>query len=131
MSRRTLALLLGLGLVVVACSGGVGGAGSPTPLVTQLPDDPSHPYTITAIDYHFHDAHPTPTLSEDRTVRWTNQGTVTHNVTIPAIGFSEDLPVGATFEIRGLGKKLGGPGTYQFYCRFHTVFGMAGTIVIG
>jgi len=122
-------------LVLSACSGGGGGSSSPSASVRPLPvilepDDPSIPYGITAIDYHFHDAHPSRPLTPHRAVIWTNQGSVLHNVTIPQLGFSKDLPVGASIEIRSLGKKLGGPGVYTFFCKYHAQLGMRGTIII-
>ena len=51
-------------------------------------------------------------------------------MTIPALGFSRDLPVGATIQIARLGEKLGGRGTYPFFCKYHDMRGMAGLIVI-
>jgi plastocyanin len=128
--RRTLAALL-LALAALLASA-VGAKSLPTPRleVSQLPDDPSQPYGITAIDYHFHDAHPTLPLSPARTVVWVNEGRNLHNVTIPAIDFSKDLPVGSTITIDALGEKLGGPGTYTFYCKYHANRGMSGVIVI-
>ncbi len=121
-------------LVLAGCSG-QGATPSPTvpaeATVSVFPDDPTAPYAITAIDYHFHDAHPTRVLTADRTVRFTNQGTVRHNVTFPEFGYSHDLPVGEVLEIKDLGQKLGGPGTYSFFCRFHESFGMTGTVIVG
>ena len=138
MTRRPppVALLaaLVLGVCLPACRG-TGGHSTTTvstiPAISILPDDPSQPYGITAIDYHFHDAHPTFPLAPTRTVTWTNAGTVVHNVTFPQFGFSKDIPLGATIRIHDLGKKLGGPGTYTFYCAYHANLGMVGTIIIG
>jgi plastocyanin len=122
---RTLECLLLVALVACTKSNASG-----LPPITLGSDDPSTPYGITAIDYHFHDAHPSIPLSPNRTVLWTNAGSVRHNVTIPALGFSRDLPVGATIQIARLGEKLGGPGTYPFFCKYHDMRGMAGLIVI-
>ena len=69
-------------------------------------------------------------LAPTRTVTWTNEGTLTHNVTIPQINFSQDFKPGQTITIKDLGKKLGGAGTYQFFCRFHEQLGMIGTLII-
>jgi hypothetical protein len=124
---------LALGLCLSACRGTAGNSTttvSTIPAISILPDDPSQPYGITAIDYHFHDAHPTFPLAPNRTVTWTNDGTVVHNVTFPQFGFSKDIPLGATIRIHDLGKKLGGPGTYTFYCAYHENLGMVGTIII-
>jgi hypothetical protein len=126
----------GVGLAIAAVLLACGACSSATsssstlPVIVQQPDDPSHPYGIVAIDYHFHDAHPSLPLLPNRTVTWTNDGSVTHNVTFATIGFSKDLQVGDSFKIADLGRKLGGPGTYTFYCKYHQTLGMVGTIVI-
>jgi hypothetical protein len=100
-------------------------------LITIASDDPSLPYGITAIDYHFHDAHPSLPLATDRAVVFVNDGRVKHNVTFPEFGFSRDLEPGQTFTIEDLGRKLGGPGVYTFFCKYHyAAFGMQGTIII-
>jgi hypothetical protein len=105
---------LALGVCLPGCrEGGSTTAVSTVPAISILPDDPSQPYGITAIDYHFHDAHPTFPLAPSRTVTWTN-----------------DVPLGATIRIRDLGRKLGGPGTYTFFCAYHENLGMIGTIII-
>jgi len=118
-------------LFVVACtSGGNGDTASGLPVIVQGYDDPSLPYGIVAIDYHFHDAHPSIPLDPSRDVTFSNQGSVKHNVSFPEFGYSKDLPVGATIVIRNLGEKLGGPGTYTFFCKYHPTLGMFGTIVI-
>jgi plastocyanin len=122
---RVLAVML---LALVACS--TSHAASGPPLITQGSDDPNAPYGIVAINYHFHDAHPSIPLAANRTVTWVNEATLKHNVTFPSIGFSEDLPVGGTLTIKDLGEKLGGPGVYTFYCKYHEPLGMVGTIVI-
>jgi Cupredoxin-like domain len=114
--------------LLIACSAR-SSAVRPPPIV-QEPDDPSQPYGITAINYHFHDAHPSLPLMTNRTVMWTNQGTVKHNVTIPALNFSRDIKPGEGFRIEDLGRKVGGPGVYTFFCAYHATLGMTGVIVI-
>lgn len=129
---RSKTLLAGLLLSLVACSGsGLGPSASlsPLPILTGA-DNPNQPYGIVAIEYHFHDAHPSLPLAPSRTVVWTNEGTLTHNVTIPQINFSQDFEPGQTITIKDLGKKLGEPGVYNFYCRFHEQLGMVGTLII-
>ena len=92
--RLRYAIYLGLiGAWLTACGGPAAGPSPTLPpeaRVSVAPDDPSIPYGITAIDYHFHDAHPSRVLTSDRSVRFTNQGTVKHNVTFPEFGFSHD-----------------------------------------
>ena len=115
--------------LVPACSERGSAAAARVAIIT-LPDNPSLPYRITAIDYHFHDAHPTVPLAPTRTVMWTNDGSLVHNITFPEIGYSKDIPVGRSVRIKDLGKRLGGPGTYTFYCAYHENLGMTGTIII-
>ena len=68
-------------LVVAGCtSGGNGDTASGLPVIVQGYDDPSLPYGIVAIDYHFHDAHPSIPLDPSRDVTFSNQGSVKHNV---------------------------------------------------
>ena len=52
------------------------------------------PYVVTAIDYHFHDAHPTFPIGLGRDLVVKNQGRNLHNVTIPALGYSRDVAAG-------------------------------------
>ena len=135
---RPLAVVAGLVTLLVAV-GSVACSGSrqssigqvpPVPGISILPDDPSLPYGIVAIDYHFHDAHPSASIAPDRTVTWRNDGSVVHNVTFQQFGFSRDFAPGDSFKILRLGEKLGGPGTYTFFCRYHDNLGMRGTIII-
>lgn len=135
MIRRVAACLLAGGLLtsaLTACTGAAPGSRTlpPEARVSVLPDDPSQPYGIVAIEYHFHDAHPSRPLAVTRTVLFSNQGTLKHNVTFPQFGFSRDLAPGATIAIADLGRKLGGPGVYTFFCKYHAALGMLGTIVV-
>ena len=129
--RRLASFLLVIGLVaLMGCSHSVEAApGQNLPLKIQ-PDDPSLPYGITAIDYHFHDAHPTRPLGMTRTVVVTNEGSVGHNVTIPGTNIDKNLKPGQKLVIPDIGKLLGGPGYYPFFCDLHVPQGMAGVIVI-
>lgn len=135
MKPGRIALLVGATLLVSGLVSGCSadGGADPSdgfPVVVQQSDNPAIPYGITAIDYHFHDAHPSLPLTPDRTVKFVNDGRVTHNVTFPGLGFSKDLRPGDLIEIEDLGRKLGGPGNYRFFCAFHASAGMVGTIVI-
>ncbi|MEA2580433.1 MAG: Cupredoxin-like domain [Actinomycetota bacterium] len=125
---RRAGVLVVVGLVLAACTGSAS-AIRPPPVVQQ-PDDPSVPYGVTAIDYHFHDTHPSLPLMPNRSVSWTNQGQVLHNVTIPGLQFSRDIAPGEGFDIKDLGRKLGGPGVYTFFCVYHRSRGMTGVFVI-
>ena len=87
-------------------------------------------YVVTAIDYHFHDAHPTLPIRPGQGFVVTNQGRTLHNVTIPALGFSEDVRPGGQITIGSIADRLT-PGRHRFYCQIHVRgFGMKGVIVI-
>jgi hypothetical protein len=138
-STRALALV-GLLLLQGGCTSGQGSAtvrrnGDPRFTVDpdgilRLADDPTKPYGVTAIDYHFHDAHPTLPLSPDRSIVVTNEGRVRHNVSIPGTDFSADIEPGDRIVLRDVGELFGGPGTHVFFCRFHASLGMKGTVVV-
>jgi hypothetical protein len=98
--------------------------------ILRLVDDPTKPYGVTAIDYHFHDAHPTLALSPDRSIVVTNEGRVRHNVSIPGTDFSKDIEPGDRIVLRDVGELFGGPGTHVFFCRYHASLGMKGTVVV-
>ena len=87
-------------------------------------------YVVTAIDYHFHDAHPTTPIGPGRDLVVNNVGRNVHNVTIPGTTFSEDVVPGHRLVIRNIAAFLGGQGEYPFFCRFHQSLGMTGVIVI-
>ena len=127
MRRAVLIVCAGLSALLVACSSS---SALHAPPIVQQPDNTALPYGITAIDYHFHDTHPSLPLTANRAVLWVNQGQVKHNVTIPGLGFSRDISPGEGFTIKNLGRKLGGEGVYTFYCAYHQSLGMTGVIVI-
>ncbi len=88
------------------------------------------PYVVTAIDYHFHDAHPTLPIGPGRDLVVKNVGRNVHNVSIPALGFSENVRPGDRVTIEAIGDRLA-PGRYPLVCNIHDrSFGMTGTIVI-
>jgi plastocyanin len=87
-------------------------------------------WVVSAVDYHFHDAHPTPHLALNETLVVTNYGVNDHNVTIPGIGYSANVVPGKSLAIRNIGARLGGTGRYLMYCAYHRDLGMRGTIVI-
>lgn len=94
-----------------------------------LGEDPPSPYVIAAIDYHFHDAHPTPPIAPGRDLTFKNVGSNVHNVTIEALGIVHDIPPGGEFVVEDIAGKLD-PGRYELLCRFHEDRGMTGEIVI-
>jgi plastocyanin len=99
-------------------------------LVAATSGSEVRPYVVTAIDYHFHDAHPTLPIGPGRALIVRNQGRNVHNVTIPALGFSQDVRPGGEVVIRSIGERLE-PGRYELFCQIHlAAFGMKGVIVI-
>jgi hypothetical protein len=99
-------------------------------LVAVLMGSEPGAYVVTAIDYHFHDAHPTLPIGPERDLIVRNQGRNVHNVTIPALGFSRDVPPGGEVVIHSIGDRLE-PGRYELFCQIHlAAFGMRGVIVI-
>jgi len=95
---------------------------------TLLRQQPS-PYVITAIDYHFHDAHPTLPIGPGRDLVVMNAGRNPHNVTIPALDIAADVAPGEVFMVEDIAGRLE-PGSYELLCRFHEDRGMTGVIVI-
>lgn len=87
-------------------------------------------YTVTAIDYHFHDAHPTSPLTLEDTLRFSNQGRSLHNVTFPGVGYSEDFRPGEEIVLERLGDVFDAPGRYVLFCAYHAERGMSGTLII-
>ena len=87
------------------------------------------PYVITAIDYHFHDAHPTFPIAPGRDLIVKNVGRNRHNVTVPALDFARNVAPGGQVTIEDVGSRLG-PGRYELICRIHLDRGMTGVIVI-
>jgi hypothetical protein len=127
---RTRTAAVGSGLVA---SGLVGLAGVAifVAVVIVRPGSPSipSPYVITAIDNHFHDAHPTKPIDPRQTLIVTNQGRSLHNVTFPGTGFSQDIPPGGRVVIPNIGQLLA-PGEALIVCSYHSDVGMFGTVVI-
>jgi plastocyanin len=91
--------------------------------------EPSQPYVITAIDYHFHDAHPTFPIAPGRDLVVKNAGSNVHNVTIPALDIVYDIAPGDEFIVEDIAGRLA-PGRYELVCRLHRDRGMNGVIVI-
>jgi plastocyanin len=116
---RWAGVVVALTVVIVA----VAGAGEPTAKAAPV-------WVVSAVDYHFHDAHPTPRLALNETLVVINYGMNSHNVTIPGIGYSANVAPGKSLVIRNLGARLGGNGRYFMYCAYHRDLGMKGTIVI-
>ena len=98
-------------------------------LVAALMGTPPRPYVVTAIDYHFHDAHPTLPIGPDRDLIVKNQGRNLHNVTIPALDYSRNVQPGDQLDLGDIADQLP-PGRYVMFCKIHRDRGMSGVIVI-
>ena len=92
--------------------------------------DPQGPYVVTAIDYHFHDAHPSSPIPLERAVQFSNQGRNVHNVTFPGTGFDENVRPGKRLTVEPIRSLLPEPGRYPFFCKLHTDRGMTGELVV-
>jgi hypothetical protein len=88
------------------------------------------PYVVTAIDYHFHDAHPSLPIRLDRAVQFSNQGRNRHNVTIEGTDYDRTLAPGQRITIDPIRSVLGSPGRYAFVCRLHADRGMSGVLIL-
>ena len=118
MSRAFIALLTLVG------SGCAWGDGEPPPPRAQPP------YVVSAIDYHFHDAHPSLPIALDRPLQFSNQGRNPHNVTIHGTDYDKTFKPGARITIDPVGSLLERPGRYAFFCKLHADRGMSGVLVI-
>jgi plastocyanin len=94
------------------------------------PMEQTTPYVVTAIDYHFHDAHPSLPIQLDRAVQFSNQGRNRHNVTIEGTGYDRTFGPGRRITVDPIGSLLPEPGRYPFVCRLHADRGMSGVLVI-
>ncbi len=116
-------LLIALALIPLVACGGEGRDPEPSARAPR-------PYTVSAIDYHFHDAHPSLPVDLDRGVRFTNQGSNPHNVTFVDVAYSEELPVGGEVAIERIGDPISAPGEYEFFCGYHRDREMTGVLVV-
>ena len=91
---------------------------------------PAGPYVVSAIDYHFHDAHPSKPIALDRAVQFSNQGSNRHNVTIEGTDYDRTLQPGARITIDPVSSLLASPGRYPFVCKLHADRGMSGVLVL-
>lgn len=60
----------------------------------------------------------------EATVTFVNSGAILHNVSVPALGIDENLPVGGTVTLTF--SVLGEPVPY--FCKFHRASGMVGVL---
>lgn len=117
-------------LVMAACDGEDGepsAARSPDPVFTGGPG----PYVSVAVDNHFHDVHPADDKEIDDDVAFVvrNEGSNLHNVTFPGLDISKDIDPGESYRIDPV-RKLGGIGTYNFFCKYHAEQNMRGVFTV-
>ena len=88
------------------------------------------PYVVTAIDYHFHDAHPSLPIELSRPLQFSNQGRNPHNVTIRGTSYDETIQPGERITIDPVRSLLSSPGRYPFVCKLHRDRGMSGVLIL-
>ncbi len=113
---------LGVSAALAGCPGATGPARTPSP-------SPDRPYVVTAIDYHFHDAHPSRPIALGRDIQFNNQGGNVHNVTFEDGSFSRDLQPGERYTLSAE-ERPREPGEISFRCTYHVDRGMTGVLVI-
>ena len=123
---RIVALALVLVCPSVACAPD-GGSPGPSPTILQ---DPNRPYVVTAVDNHFHDAHPSEPIALDRRLVFKNEGRNLHNVTISGTTLSQDIVPGERFSVVQIGSLVDGPGRFRLICKYHADVGMSGDLVV-
>jgi hypothetical protein len=123
---RALGLLAVLVYLSSACSVD-GRSSAPSPEILQ---DPNRPYVVTAVDNHFHDAHPSEPIALDRSLVFKNEGRNLHNVTISGTTLSQDIVPGERFSVVQIGSLVDGPGRYRLICKYHADVGMSGDLVV-
>src|SRR5438552_10740744 len=67
------------------------------------------------------------------TIRWTNEGTATHNVTFdPPLGanLGDMGPASTAPNNQSVSPVFTTAGTFTYFCRFHQSQGMTGTVVV-
>jgi hypothetical protein len=128
---RGMAVLTALSVLLAACGGG-GEEPAPTTItdkpVNEISYDPSRPWVITAVDNHFHDAHPTPDLDPGSSIVIKNAGRNLHNVTFVGTDYSEDIEPGGELVIDPIRDLLPPPGPWTLICQYHASQAMQGTI---
>lgn len=91
------------------------------------------PYVTVAVDNHFHDVHPEDDvqISGDRSLVIKNQGSNTHNVTLPEADIDVNIKPGEQYSIGPpLTDLLEVGQTYIFFCQFHPEARMLGQFTV-
>jgi plastocyanin len=107
--------------------GGGGGDGQTTHPTTPSGCTSTSPVTVSATEYSFSPS--SVTVCPGQPISFVNQGTEQHNFSIDAAGISQDLDPGGQATIGPLSDYLD-PGTYPFYCQYHSGDGMTGNVTL-
>jgi plastocyanin len=119
-------------ILLAACSSGsaaprtVGGD-----RVVYNPEPSTGPFTVVAVDDHFHDIHPVDRtrISGSRPFIVKNEGRNLHNFTVVGTHISVDIRPGHELAWAKLGAHLK-PGFYRVICIYHYYLGMKGTFIV-
>ena len=147
MTRRTIAALAGVAVLLTACGNTADDTAAPADTPTASTTDQEQPgngsdestptdaATTTAVDVKDFTYVPEAiTVSVGATVTWTNQDKFSHTVTQGSPDdpgeFEGKLGERDSFEAKGLTTEwtFDESGTYQYYCRYHP--NMRGTVIV-
>jgi plastocyanin len=84
-------------------------------------------FELTETDFEFVPA--TFAMRTDQSVTINNEGQTVHNFSIEGTVADVDTQAGETTALEAIGGAAG-PGTYNFFCKYHRSQGMTGTIII-
>ena len=134
LSRRavlSLIFFVPTSLVLGACDGDGEDPSSAAPTPSAVFTGGPGPYVSVAVDNHFHDVHPVDhkEIDDDEAFVVRNEGSNLHNVTFPGLGINEDIEPGESWRINPV-RKLGGLGTYEFFCKYHAEEDMIGKFTV-
>lgn len=141
-----IALALVAALFFVACGGGndksssssSSGGGSEGGTITVQGQDANNHGTKDASsessvevemdDYYFEPTVITGTAGEKITIELKNEGSTTHNFSLPSEHISKDLAPDATASVK---VTIPDSGEALFFCKFHAAMGMRGGLEVG
>lgn len=120
--KRVLISLLALTAIIAMLAGCSSSPSSPNPPAPETHD-------VSMVSNTFSPA--TITINEGDTIRWTNNDVRVHTSTSGTNGTpdgkwnSGDVAIGATYL-----RVFNAAGTFPYYCTYHFVMGMTGTITV-
>jgi plastocyanin len=127
--RRTL-IVMAACAVLAGCSDEANTPEKPQP-IPSVAQPTGGPFVSVAVDNHFHDIHPSNhrEIDADREFVIRNEGSNLHNVSIVGTKISQNIKPGDSFRVDPV-SKIGPPGTYKIFCKYHVSQGMRGEITI-